>query len=323
MKKEQKTKDEKWKIPTIKHNWSVNACKAREIAKNFNENVSEDFYLHEKTINKDKKGEKMNLSGHMIIRNGIKYDYPFIESCLSILPICDEFIFVDGYSDDGTYENLIEFQKNNKKIKVLQKEWKTDKKHGYQILSDLTNYAIENCSGNYHLQIQADEAYSNEYLPKIKELVLQNKYDYFLFGVYHIWSSFEKMYAPGVFYDSFIRLAKKSSYPALKSVDDAMSLGNISGKSFSTIDVSSEIKTHHYGYVRMPKALIEKQIDITKLWGIYDLDGYLKKGIDNGKINWLDKHPVENVLPFEGKHPESMLEWIEKRREIVEKGIIN
>jgi glycosyltransferase involved in cell wall biosynthesis len=266
---------------------------------------------------------KKNLSGHMIVRNGIKYDYPFLESCLSILPICDEFIFIDGYSDDGTYEKLIEFQKTNKKIKVLQKEWKTDKKNGYNILSDLTNYAIENCSGNYHLQIQADEAYGEEYLLKIKNLILKNKYDYFSFGIYHMWSSFEKMYAPGVFYDSFIRLAKKSSYPSLMSVDDAMSMGNVGGKTLSTKDVSKEIKAYHYGYVRTPKALIEKQIDITKLWGIYDLDGYLQKGIETGKINWMDKHPIKNVLKFKGKHPKSMLKWIQERREIVEKGIVD
>ena len=42
----------------------------------------------------------------MIIKNGIKNGYPFLESIRSIIDVADEFLISDGYSDDGTYEYL-------------------------------------------------------------------------------------------------------------------------------------------------------------------------------------------------------------------------
>jgi hypothetical protein len=41
----------------------------------------------------------MKVSGFTFIKNAVKYDFPFIESVNSILPICDEFIIVHGDSE--------------------------------------------------------------------------------------------------------------------------------------------------------------------------------------------------------------------------------
>ena len=44
----------------------------------------------------------MKISGFTIVRNAVKYNYPAVESILSILPLCDEFIVNVGDSDDET-----------------------------------------------------------------------------------------------------------------------------------------------------------------------------------------------------------------------------
>jgi len=35
----------------------------------------------------------MKISGILTIKNGVAFDYNFIEAAESIMPICDEFVF--------------------------------------------------------------------------------------------------------------------------------------------------------------------------------------------------------------------------------------
>ncbi len=263
----------------------------------------------------------MSLSGNMIIKNGIKYDYPFIESCLSILPICDEFVFVEGYGEDGTYEKIVEFQKQQPKVKIFRHPW--EKLH-YSVLADLTNLSIEHCSSDYYFQIQADEGVHEKYHPEILSIVNGPKFDFAFLGVYHFYGSFRKVYKPKVFYDAFVRLAHKSTYPELRSCDDAMSLGCPASDSakMQKLELQSTIKVHHYGYVRKPMALIAKQDEITKWWGWQERDEFFQKALDRGQICWNDKIKNDRLLPYNDTHPSPFANWIADREQIVEQGIL-
>lgn len=46
----------------------------------------------------------MRIAAFTYIRNGFSYQYPFVESIKSALPIVDEMIVVVGDSTDGTRE---------------------------------------------------------------------------------------------------------------------------------------------------------------------------------------------------------------------------
>lgn len=257
----------------------------------------------------------------MIVKNGVKFDYPFIEACLSILPICDEFIFVEGYGDDGTYEKLLELQQQHPdKIKIYQEHWQ---KEHFSVLSELTNVCIERCKCDYHFQIQADECVHERFLPEIKKTCNTNV-DYAMFGVYHFYSNFDTIYQPGVYYDAFMRLAKRSRYPLIRSYDDAMSLGcpDYDCSKFKSTEVTG-IKVYHYGYVRKPKCLIEKQKQMTRWWGYQELDQYLADGDQNGQINWGQKFSPDKLRPFGEAHPAVIQNWINERSEIVKSGLVN
>lgn len=252
----------------------------------------------------------------MIVKNGIKYDYSFIESCLSILPACDEFVFVEGEGDDGTYEKLLEFQsKHPAKVKVFRHSWV---KEHYDVLSELTNVAIEHCTGDFHFQIQADEAVHESYHKKIRDLMHQPG-DLFGFRALHFYSGFNTVYKPGVFYDHFYRMARRSLYPKIRSFSDAMTLGCPDSDGWK-VKMCQDISVYHYGYVRMPKALIEKQKQMTKWWGYQELDQYLADGEARGQIDWEQKHHRDRLERFQGVHPTPMLPWIDARREMVVTG---
>ena len=44
------------------------------------------------------------ISGFSLVRNGVKFDYPFLESWRSLLPVVDELVLNIGFSEDNTLE---------------------------------------------------------------------------------------------------------------------------------------------------------------------------------------------------------------------------
>ena len=126
-------------------------------------------------INRNEVG--MMLSGFTIIRNGVKFDFPFLESIRSALPICDEFVINVGVSEDDTkvqIQNLIASldPKEARKVKIFDSVWTLDdpeKRKGGHILADQTNLALDRCTGDWCLYIQADEVLHEQDLPLIRK----------------------------------------------------------------------------------------------------------------------------------------------------------
>src|SRR3954471_3828927 len=104
----------------------------------------------------------MLISGFTIIRNGLKFDFPFIESILSALPICDEFVINVGVSEDATRQTIEQLRlrlppEQASKIKIIESVWPLDektKRMGGQILADQTNLALAECQGRWCLYLQ-------------------------------------------------------------------------------------------------------------------------------------------------------------------------
>jgi glycosyltransferase involved in cell wall biosynthesis len=117
----------------------------------------------------------------MVIRNGVKNGYTFLESIRSIVDVADEFLISDGHSTDGTYDYLKAAAKRFKNINLFQDEWTTSN-HG-EAIAVMTNTlkARANCKWIYN--IQADEVVHESFLPKLLYLTEQNQSDYRSFAV--------------------------------------------------------------------------------------------------------------------------------------------
>jgi len=106
----------------------------------------------------------MLISAFTIVRNGVRFDYPFLESIRSVLPICEELIINVGDSDDSTEQALHQMiaglsEIDQKKIQIFNTHWPLndpEKRKGGQILAEQTNYALSKCSGQWCLYLQAD-----------------------------------------------------------------------------------------------------------------------------------------------------------------------
>lgn len=151
----------------------------------------------------------------MVTRNCVKQGYPFREAISSALPLCDEFIIVDGFSTDGTFEILSEL--NDDKIHIYQQPWKQS-----GMASEPIRYAINSAlkltRGTYVFHVDANEIIHSESLNTIGKLPeVFPETVMFAFPYYQFMGKF-------LFNEEFrVRFAKKSS--ALISVGDGWTLG--------------------------------------------------------------------------------------------------
>ena len=88
----------------------------------------------------------MKVSGFTLVRNGIKYFYPFVEAIKSILPLCDELIVNVGESEDKTLEAVEAIgtclpDRQGEKIKIIKSVWDMSLREGGKVLSIETNKA--------------------------------------------------------------------------------------------------------------------------------------------------------------------------------------
>jgi glycosyltransferase involved in cell wall biosynthesis len=113
---------------------------------------------------------KISLSGCMIIRNGLKLGYPFIEAILSVIDHVEEMVVVDGDSQDGTWEILSELAQRCKKLRLFREPWPKTSTGG-RVIAEATNQAMRFCTGTHILYVQADEIFTEGILIRLHQLL--------------------------------------------------------------------------------------------------------------------------------------------------------
>lgn len=109
----------------------------------------------------------MKISGFTFVRNGFKLGYPVLESLQSLLDICDEVVIAIGNSDDETEERIKNL--GNPKITIISTIWDETLREGGTILAQQTDIALQHCTGDWLLYLQADEVLHEKDYDVIKQ----------------------------------------------------------------------------------------------------------------------------------------------------------
>jgi glycosyltransferase involved in cell wall biosynthesis len=111
------------------------------------------------------------ISGYTTTRNCISQNYPFIESITSLLGFCDEVVVIDGGSDDGTWESLVELSNKNSNL-IIHKHERDWRHNRYAVFDGLQKALARSlCTSKFCWQQDVDEiVHEDDYL-KIKNLV--------------------------------------------------------------------------------------------------------------------------------------------------------
>ena len=247
----------------------------------------------------------MKLSGFTFVRNGVKYDYPIVESIQSILPLVDEYIVCVGNSDDGTLELIQNI--HSPKIKIIQSVWDESLREGGKVLAAETDKAKAATApdADWLFYLQGDEVVHEKYLPAIKEALAKYKDDKqvegLLFHYTHFYGSYKYIGDGRSWYSKEIRIIRNDKN--IQSWQDAQGFRK-NGEKLKVKLIDAHI--YHYGWVKNPQYQQQKQLEFGKWWNDDNWHKewlvYKKKQGDNYRY----EENIDSLTVFKETHPAVM-----------------
>jgi len=249
----------------------------------------------------------MKVSGFTFVRNAIKYDYPVVEAIKSILPVCDEVVVAVGKSEDGTL-GLIQ-SIDSPKIRIIETVWDDTLRQGGRVLAEETNKAFAAISpdSDWAFYIQGDEVVHEQFLPTIKAAMEKYKdspeVEGLLFNYKHFYGSYDYVGDSTRWYRREVRIVRNRK--DIFSYHDAQGFRKGEGIKLNVKLIDAFV--YHYGWVKDPRAMQNKQKDFNKL---YHSDEWVEKNIATAEE--FDYSGVDALALFEGTHPAVMQDRINR-----------
>ena len=233
------------------------------------------------------------LHGFTLLRNGLKYDYPFRESLGALRALCDSVTLALGASDDGTEAAVAGLG-----LEIVPTIWDEASRQGGVILSEQTNIALESLRRRvpkgWGFYLQADECISESDFSRIREDLVKAEAsgcDAISFRYLHFWQSYEAIAVGKRWYPQEIRCVRLDS--PIESYGDAQSFRGWKQR------FESDAVIYHYGHVREAGAYDRKKRDFHRWWHPdSELAGVIASGDKSDR--------VEPTLRYLGPHPRNM-----------------
>ena len=251
----------------------------------------------------------MKVSGFTFIKNALIYDYPIEEAIRSILPICDEFIVAVGKSDDETLQLISQIDTD--KIKIIETEWDESLRAGGRILAVETDKAFANIAkdSDWAFYIQGDEVIHQKYLGIIQDAMKKHKDDFnldgLLFNYLHFYGSYDYVGSSSNWYSNEVRIVRNDK--SIYSYRDAQGFRKGNNEKLRVQPVDAFV--YHYGWVKEPKAMQQKQENFNKYW---HNDEWISDNILVAD-EFDYSRGMRKLAPFLDQHPEVMKKRISNK----------
>jgi hypothetical protein len=247
----------------------------------------------------------MKVSGFTIARGAVHFGYQLEESIRSLLPIVDEYIVGVGDMDDGTLE-LVEGIKDPK-LKIFHSTWDMSQREDGLVLSVETNKALDRCTGDWAVYLQADEVLHEDDLPKLRAAMEEHLHDSseaLEFNYLHFYGSFHTVQDHRRKWYRHAERAVKTGI-GIRSQGDAFGFRRVvDGKERSCKRANCGVRVFHYGWSRPPEVMMEKQMNLDRMYHdeAWIAETYAK---ENAKVREFYRDRGHLKL-FTGSHPATM-----------------
>lgn len=245
----------------------------------------------------------MRVSGFSFVRDAVRLHYPVAESIRSVLPLVDEFIISVGRSEDGTADRIRAI--GDPKVRLIETEWDPALFVHGAINAHQTNIALDACSGDWAVYLQADEVMHEDDLPRLREAMERNlddpRVEGLLFDYLHFWGDFDRVHWTRNWYRHEVRAVRRLS--GMRSWKSAQGF-RLDGRKPRVRP--SGARVFHYGWVRPPQVMKNKQVALDRLH--HSEEWVQRRHAQTDRA--FDYGPLEHLRRFGGTHPAVMREWI-------------
>lgn len=245
----------------------------------------------------------MRISGFSFARNAVALDYPVSEALRSVLPVVDELVVVvsPGEQDDGT-RDLIE-SIDDDRLRLIEAAWPENRRQ--RAYADLTNLALDACTGDWCLYIQADEVLHERGYPVVRsrceELLDDRRVEGMLFDYLHFFGDYRHIQTGQGWYPREIRCVRNGI--GVRSVRDAQSFRHPDETRLTVAESGATI--HHYGWARHPSKMQRKT---REFWSHRESPQEVEERV--GCADAYDYGPLGRLATWDGDHPAVMRERI-------------
>ncbi len=247
------------------------------------------------------------IYGFSFLKDGVRYDYPFVQAFNSLAGVAEEIYIALGQNDDGTKAILEKLPK----IKIIDTVWDMSRMgQGGIIFSEQTNIALEKLRADHGeeesawgIYLQSDEVLHEDSFDQLREDIKKadaTGCDAISFRYFHFWQNHYSIAINKRWYPVEIRAVKLNS--------KIQNHGDAQGFSGFTKVYDSDVYIHHYGHVRDEEKRKEKQkFLIQSIRTSEKFQKYFKRE--------QKAFSETKTLPILLNHPKVMRERIEKMGE--------
>lgn len=244
----------------------------------------------------------MILSGVIVARQAVRFDYCFRETIASLLPVVDELLIGTADSDDGTNEALQAISDRNGRVRLVPNQFLDPAAFADKFWYDnWVNFTRRQASGKMTLVLDCDEVLGPESYEEVRRAAGRGETQYF--NYVNFWRSAQETTPWGD--GRQIRLLPRGLYyrshgPVPAGETDARDYANTGGVIRSI---------YHYTMLRHPAALYDKCRFLGRALEGWEPDELLCRAEREGKpptTYFTDKQ----VFPFTGEHPPVIHQWL-------------
>lgn len=209
------------------------------------------------------------ISGFTFVKNGVQFNYPFLESIRSLLPLVDELIVNVGQGEDATLARVQELACQESKIKIIESIWDEQVRAEGRILAQQTDIALRACSGKWGIYLQADEVLHEADYARLSKAMKQAdaapQIDGLLFDYIHFYGSYSVINRNPSAYRHEVRAIKLGR--GIESYRDAQGFRMRSADGLKKLNVAeSGARIFHYGWVRPQEIMQVKTKAMDRLY---------------------------------------------------------
>jgi glycosyltransferase involved in cell wall biosynthesis len=217
--------------------------------------------------------------------------------------VVDELVvaLAPGDPDDTTREAVESL--GDPRVKIVEGVW--DDRRRQNAYADLTNVALDACTGDWCLYIQADEMLHEDALPGLRarceELLDDRRVEGLLFDYLHFFGDYRHIQGGHGWYRKEIRVIRNGI--GVRSVRDAQSFRYPDQRRITVARAGATV--YHYGWVRHPRFM---QAKVLEFWS--HRKSLAEVEAEHGGREEFDYGPLGRLTRFDGTHPAVMAERI-------------